>query len=118
MATTCTVKMVSAFDASGQICLQMVSQDLPQEVMVSPRVAVARQDLEDGEAPFLCVSFSTPEKRFIFSVEFNDAARLAALLTSHVVAEQLKQDQERARALEDDRCAENWSNPDWIGGEN
>jgi hypothetical protein len=100
MATSCTINMVTAFDASGQICLQMITDDEPQEVMERPRVAVARQDLEEGEPPFLCISFSTPEKRFIFSVEFNDAARLAAILTSHAIAEQLTQDRERAKAAE------------------
>jgi hypothetical protein len=100
MATSCTIDMVTAFDASGQICLQMATDDDPQEVMARPRVAVARQDLEDGEAPYLCISFRTPEKRFIFSIEFNDAARLAAILTSHAIAEQLKQDRERAKAGE------------------
>jgi hypothetical protein len=99
--------MVTGFDASGQICLQMVTDDAPQEVMARPRVAVARQDPEDGEAPFLCISFSTPEKRFIFSVEYNDAARLAAILTSHAIAEQLKQDRERTRPSED-RSDEGW----------
>ena len=98
--SSCTIKMLTAFDASGQICLQMATDDDPQEVLVRPRVAVARQDLEDGEAPFLCISFSTPEKRFIFSVEFNDVARLAAILTSHAIAEQLKQDRERAETFD------------------
>jgi hypothetical protein len=108
--------MVTAFDASGQICLQMVSDDGPQEVMARPRVAVARQDLEDGEAPFLCISFSTPEKRFIFSIEFNDAARLAAILTSHAVAEQLMQDRERAEAF-DARFEEDWDDEGRDNGE-
>ena len=101
MVSSCTIHMVTGFDASGQICLQMVTDDAPQEVMARPRVAVARQDPEDGEAPFLCISFSTPEKRFIFSLEYNDAARLAAILTSHVIAEQLKQDREGTRPIED-----------------
>jgi hypothetical protein len=100
MVTSCTINMVTAFDASGQICLQMVTEDVPQEVMACPRVAVARQDLEDGEAPFLCISFCTATKRFLFSVEFNDAARLAAILTSYAIAEQLKQDRERAKPVE------------------
>jgi len=107
MVSSCTIHMVTGFDASGQICLQLVTEDDPQEVMARPRVAVARQDPEDGEAPFLCISFSTPEKRFIFSVEYNDAARLAAILTSHVIAEQLKQDRERTRPIED-RSDEGW----------
>jgi hypothetical protein len=100
MATSCRVDMVTAFDASGQVCLQMVTDDAPQEVIARPRVAVARQDLEDGEPPFLCVSFGTPEKRFIFSIEFNDAAKLGAILMSHAVAEQLRQDREGANVVE------------------
>jgi hypothetical protein len=101
MVSSCTIQMVTGFDASGQICLQMVTDDAEQEVMARPRVAVARQDPEDGEAPFLCISFSTPEKRFIFSVEYNDAARLGAILTSHAIAELLKQDRERTKPIED-----------------
>lgn len=92
--------MVTAFNASGQVCLQMVSDDAPQDVIERPRITVARQDLEDGEPPYLCISFSTPEKRFIFSVEFNDAAKLGATLMSHALAEQLRQDRERAKAVE------------------
>jgi hypothetical protein len=42
MSTSCTINMVTAFDASGQICLQMVTDDAPQEVIERPRVAVAR----------------------------------------------------------------------------
>ena len=116
MATSCTINMVTAFDASGQICLQMVTDDAPQEVMERPRVAVARQDLEDGEAPFLCISFGTPAKRFIFSIEFNDAARLAAILTSHAIAEQLKQDRERTEAVETE-SDEDWDDEDRGDGE-
>lgn len=116
MVTSCTINMVTAFDASGQVCLQMVTDDVPQEVMARPRVAVARQDLEDGEAPFLCISFGTSTKRFLFSVEFNDAARLGAILTSYAIAEQLKQDRKRARTVEaiSDEC---WDVDDRVDGE-
>ena len=107
MVSSCTIHMVTGFDASGQICLQMVTDDAPQEVMTRPRIAVARQDPEDGEAPFLCISFSTPEKRFIFSLEYNDAARLAAILTSHAIAEQLKQDREQTKPI-DESSDEGW----------
>lgn len=120
MATSCRIDMVTAFDASGQVCLQMVSGDAPQDVIERPRITVARQDLEDGEAPFLCISLSTPEKRFIFSIEFNDAAKLGAILMSHALAEQLRQDRERAKVVDTMR-PRNGSGPEnngpWPGEE-
>jgi hypothetical protein len=97
MPASCMVNFVADFDASGSINYQVVGDETPQEELVSPRITVARQDSGEDDL-YLCVSFRTPTKRLIFSMDFEDASKLAAILMSFTVAEQLAIEQRKAGA--------------------
>jgi hypothetical protein len=94
MAASSTVSFVAEFDADGTVTFEAGPT---RTQMAFPKIAVARQNGDPGEEslPYLAVAFAEGDRRVNLALGFNDAARLAAILTSFTIAEQLNQDQER-----------------------
>jgi hypothetical protein len=106
MAASFTVNFVAEFDADGTVWFEAGPT---RSQMAFPKIAVARQSGDQGDEslPYLAVAFAEGDRRVNLALGFDDAARLAAILTSFTIAEQLKQDQERttefkAMASDDD----------------
>jgi hypothetical protein len=104
------VKFQADFDAVGTFAFNAIDEpdgvETPAELLRRPRIVVGRQAADTDCPPGLVVAAFADNRRLNLWLEFADAVRLGAILTSFCVAEQLREDRRLAAKMKAMAAAE------------